>query len=405
MMNELFVNIKVDREERPDLDAIYHARLAAHGRAGRLAADHVPDARWRAVLGRNLFPARAAVRPARLPAGSEAMPRPTATRPRQVARTSRPCATALQRSSAAASAAARSAELLDPIAERAAARSRPVMAASAARRNSPSPVCSSCCGARWLRTRPARLARRRRHARRMCQGGIYDHLGGGFARYSTDARWLVPHFEKMLYDNAQLIDLLTLVWQETRNPLYRQRVAETLDWVVREMRRRKGGFAAASTPIASVTRANSMSGPRPRSIAVLGDDAPVFKQRLRRHRRKAIGKATDILNRSDAPALAETTPRSGSLACALSCCGCVKARTAGLGRQGARRLERPDDRGDGKCRAGVRAARLGQGRPRRLQFCLGTWRLPMVACCTAGAPAEHGIRRALTTMPIYAAPQ
>ena len=61
---------------------------------------------------------------------------------------------------------------------------------------------------------------------RMCQGGIYDHLGGGFARYSVDASWLVPHFEKMLYDNAQLIELLTLVWQETRDQLYsRQRVA------------------------------------------------------------------------------------------------------------------------------------------------------------------------------------
>jgi uncharacterized protein YyaL (SSP411 family) len=45
----------------------------------------------------------------------------------------------------------------------------------------------------------------------MCQGGIYDHLGGGFARYSTDARWLVPHFEKMLYDNSELVDLLTRV--------------------------------------------------------------------------------------------------------------------------------------------------------------------------------------------------
>src|SRR5205814_1877113 len=65
------------------------------------------------------------------------------------------------------------------------------------------------------------------------QGGIYDHLGGGFARYSTDARWLAPHFEKMLYDNAELTSLLTLVWQETRDPLYAQRVAETIGWLER----------------------------------------------------------------------------------------------------------------------------------------------------------------------------
>jgi uncharacterized protein YyaL (SSP411 family) len=71
---------------------------------------------------------------------------------------------------------------------------------------------------------------------RMSDGGIYDHLGGGFARYSTDAIWLVPHFEKMLYDNAQLVDLLTSAWQETRKPLYAERVSETIEWLLREMR-------------------------------------------------------------------------------------------------------------------------------------------------------------------------
>jgi len=68
-----------------------------------------------------------------------------------------------------------------------------------------------------------------------CMGGIYDHVGGGFARYATDERWLVPHFEKMLYDNALLIDLLTLVWQGNRKPLYRARIEETVGWVLREM--------------------------------------------------------------------------------------------------------------------------------------------------------------------------
>jgi uncharacterized protein YyaL (SSP411 family) len=78
---------------------------------------------------------------------------------------------------------------------------------------------------------------------RMSDGGIYDHLGGGYARYSTDERWLVPHFEKMLYDNAQIVDLLASAWQETRNPLYAERVAETVGWLLREMRLEGGGFA------------------------------------------------------------------------------------------------------------------------------------------------------------------
>jgi hypothetical protein len=79
---------------------------------------------------------------------------------------------------------------------------------------------------------------------RMSDGGIYDHLGGGFARYSTDAIWLVPHFEKMLYDNAQLIDLLTSAWQETKKPLYAERVAETIEWLLREMRVEAGNAGA-----------------------------------------------------------------------------------------------------------------------------------------------------------------
>ena len=69
----------------------------------------------------------------------------------------------------------------------------------------------------------------------MSQGGIYDHLAGGFARYTVDEAWLIPHFEKMLYDNALLIRLLSEVWQSEQNPLYAERVAETIDWLTQEM--------------------------------------------------------------------------------------------------------------------------------------------------------------------------
>jgi uncharacterized protein YyaL (SSP411 family) len=79
----------------------------------------------------------------------------------------------------------------------------------------------------------------------ICQGGIYDHLGGGFARYSVDERWLAPHFEKMLYDNALLVDLLTDVWRETRNRLFAVRVEETVGWLLHEMVADGGGFAAS----------------------------------------------------------------------------------------------------------------------------------------------------------------
>lgn len=78
----------------------------------------------------------------------------------------------------------------------------------------------------------------------MALGGIYDHLGGGFHRYSTDERWLVPHFEKMLYDNALLTLTYTEAYQATRRPLYREVVEQTIDYIRREMRV-DGGFASA----------------------------------------------------------------------------------------------------------------------------------------------------------------
>jgi uncharacterized protein YyaL (SSP411 family) len=77
---------------------------------------------------------------------------------------------------------------------------------------------------------------------KMAGGGMYDHLGGGFARYSVDARWLVPHFEKMLYDNALLTRIYLYAYQQTKNPLYRRIVEETLEYIIRDMTDRSGGF-------------------------------------------------------------------------------------------------------------------------------------------------------------------
>ena len=76
----------------------------------------------------------------------------------------------------------------------------------------------------------------------MYQGGLFDHVGGGFSRYSTDERWLVPHFEKMLYDNALLALAYTEAFQLTRHPLYEQIVRRTLDYVLRELSIPQGGF-------------------------------------------------------------------------------------------------------------------------------------------------------------------
>lgn len=80
---------------------------------------------------------------------------------------------------------------------------------------------------------------------KMANGGIYDQVGGGFARYSTDTKWKAPHFEKMMYDNAQMVSLYSKAFQRTQNPLYKDIVYETLEWVKREMTTKEGAFYSA----------------------------------------------------------------------------------------------------------------------------------------------------------------
>ena len=253
VMNELFVNIKVDREERPDIDAIYQQALALLGQQGGWPLTMFCTAAGEPFWGGTYFP--------------------------QPAQYGRPAFTDILRSVAEAwhgkkdAIEQNRAALLEALRERAQGRAAAVPAGTVAL---PASLFTQ------VATRLARevdtvwggfgqapkfpntyvferlfrswLAGGRQEAPlldavtvtldRMCQGGIYDHLGGGFARYATDSEWLIPHFEKMLYDNAQLIDLLTLVWQETKSPLYRTRIAETCDWVLREMVAANGAFAA-----------------------------------------------------------------------------------------------------------------------------------------------------------------
>ena len=79
----------------------------------------------------------------------------------------------------------------------------------------------------------------------MARGGMYDQLGGGFARYSVDAGWVVPHFEKMLYDNALLARVYAHLWRRTGSALARRVAEQTCDWMLRELRTAEGGIAAS----------------------------------------------------------------------------------------------------------------------------------------------------------------
>jgi uncharacterized protein len=140
---------------------------------------------------------------------------------------------------------------------------------------------------------------------RMSQGGIYDHLGGGFARYSTDERWLAPHFEKMLYDNAQLLELLTEAWLDTRNPLFEARIGETVEWALREMVSADGAFAATQDADSEGHEGRFYVWSADEIDRLLGADAEFFK---RSYDVSAEGnwEGVNILNRIGVDALLES---------------------------------------------------------------------------------------------------
>ena len=112
---------------------------------------------------------------------------------------------------------------------------------------------------------------------KMAGGGMYDHLGGGFARYSVDARWLVPHFEKMLYDNALLTRIYLQAYQQTKNPLYRRIAEETLEYIIRDMTDRSGGFYSSEDADSEGEEGKFYVWTRSEVLDLLGaDDGEVF---------------------------------------------------------------------------------------------------------------------------------
>ncbi len=245
VMNRLFVNIKVDREERPDIDQIYMAALHSLGEQGGWPMTMFLDVHGRPFWGGTYFPKEAKWgRPGFVQVLRE-MARIHAEEPEKVAKNAGAIRARLE-ARPRSEPTALGIDFLDAVAERLLTIADPVEGGT---KGAPKFPQTSLLELWW------RAGRRRaggeatdavlRTLRRMSLGGIWDHLGGGYSRYSVDDRWLVPHFEKMLYDNAQLLDLLGRAWSTTGEPLFRARIEETVGWLAREMTRPEGGFASA----------------------------------------------------------------------------------------------------------------------------------------------------------------
>lgn len=244
IMNRLFINIKVDREERPDIDTIYMSALHALGEQGGWPLTIFLTPEGEPFWGGTYFPPEPKYGRPGFPQILEEIARLYTQEPEKIHGNRDALKNVLNKTEDTAGE-----PQLDMVLGVANQLLSVMDMAKGGLKGAPKFPQTGLLDVLWrghiatgnneLRTAVTTALTH------MCEGGIYDHLGGGFARYSVDADWLVPHFEKMLYDNALLIDRLTEVWLETKNLLYKTRVEETITWIANEMTTAEGGFAAS----------------------------------------------------------------------------------------------------------------------------------------------------------------
>jgi uncharacterized protein len=279
LMNDLFISIKVDREERPDVDTIYQHALALLGEQGGWPLTMFLTPEREPFWGGTYFPPEARWGRPGFPQVLEALARAYREDREAVAKNVAALTQALGRLATPTAGEGISIELTDQVAERL---TREIDWTHGGIGDAPKFPQASLLGVLWRGYRRTGIEAMRNAVTltldHICQGGIYDHVGGGFARYSVDRQWLVPHFEKMLYDNAQLVELLTHAWQATGKPLYAERVAETVAWLAREMRQSGGGFSSSLDADSEHEEGKFYVWTEAEIDAVLGERAPRFKE-------------------------------------------------------------------------------------------------------------------------------
>ncbi len=248
VMNELFVNIKVDREERPDIDKIYqtaHSLLAQRAGGWPLTMFLTPDAQI-PFFGGTYFPDQERHG---MPAFSSLC--------RQIAGVYRDRRNEVEKQNTSLmdfistmdeNKAGDSTELtampLDVARQQLQQQFDEIYGGFGKAPKFPHPTSLERLLRHWAGSRDDAQAMHMvlYTLERMAQGGMNDQIGGGFCRYSVDEQWMIPHFEKMLYDNGPLLSLYTEAWLATGNPLYERIVRQTADWVLREMQSPEGGY-------------------------------------------------------------------------------------------------------------------------------------------------------------------
>ena len=244
LMNDLFVNIKVDREERPDLDAIYMDAVQALTGQGGWPMSVFLTPGGEPFYGGTYYPPEPRYGMPSFPQVLRSIAHAYHNDRAKVSGQAQRLTEMLNRTGTLDTRATDlGTDILDEAVQTLKQHFDEQDGGFGSQPKFPQPMTLDFAMSQTLRTGDeGALYMAELTLFKMVNGGIYDQLGGGFHRYSVDAYWLVPHFEKMLYDNAQLLNSLLNGWKVTRRPLYRRALEETIDYVLREMTAPTGGF-------------------------------------------------------------------------------------------------------------------------------------------------------------------
>jgi uncharacterized protein YyaL (SSP411 family) len=255
VMNELFINIKIDKEERPDLDKIYqnaHSLLTERPGGWPLTVFLTPETHMPIFAG-TYFPKQAKHG---LPAFQSLLHQISEiwqSRQTDIQQQSRSLQSTYQRMYETTKPADTDFNyaVIDIARNQVEKQFDTINGGFSGAPKFPHPSIIEFTIKHWCHTRknlqadPRILHCALYTLEKMANGGIFDHLGGGFCRYSTDELWMIPHFEKMLYDNGPLLSLYSQAWKINSNPLFFDTASETANWVIREMQSTEGGYYSA----------------------------------------------------------------------------------------------------------------------------------------------------------------
>ena len=280
IMNDSFINIKVDREERPDIDSIYQTALALMGQQGGWPLTMFCASDGKPFIGGTYFPKENGFGRPSFKEVLKSIIKIYTQEPEKIKINKQAVLKAIEAQQQNSGSISINKNTIDEIATYLISKHYDTVDGGFG--SAPKFPQISMCKFLWtvyLKTQNNNIGKAITHTMdKISWGGIYDHLSGGFARYTVDKEWLIPHFEKMLYDNAQIIEMLIYVWRDKQNNLFKERIYQSIEWCIRDMLTTNGVFGSSYNADSDGVEGKFYVWNESEIDEILGENSSLFKK-------------------------------------------------------------------------------------------------------------------------------